>query len=154
MRATYTNGTDVVREFYAYDHEGRVTAVTNALGNVTTTDYDARGNAVAVDGAAYPTRRSYDSENRLVSLRTTRDGGANWDETTWTYDDLTGLLLTKTYADGSQMTYTYHDANAKRIWKFNEMDADHVTPWSKGGATDIRNCQMLCRTHNRAKGNR
>ena len=36
---------------------------------------------------------------------------------------------------------------------FNEMDADHVTPWSKGGATDIKNCQMLCRTHNRAKGN-
>ncbi len=47
-----------------------------------------------------------------------------------------------------------HDANGKRIWKFNEMDADHVTPWSKGGATDIKNCQMLCRTHNRAKGNR
>ena len=47
-----------------------------------------------------------------------------------------------------------HDANAKRIWKFAEMDADHVTPWSKGGATDIKNCQMLCRTHNRAKGNR
>ena len=47
-----------------------------------------------------------------------------------------------------------HDANAKRIWKFSEMDADHVTPWSKGGVTDIKNCQMLCRTHNRAKGNR
>ena len=47
-----------------------------------------------------------------------------------------------------------HDANAKRIWKFSEMDADHVTPWSKGGVTDIGNCQMLCRTHNRAKGNR
>ena len=47
-----------------------------------------------------------------------------------------------------------HDANATRIWKFNEMDADHVTPWSKGGATDISNCQMLCKTHNRAKGNR
>ena len=47
-----------------------------------------------------------------------------------------------------------HDANAKRIWKFNEMDADHVTPWSKGGVTDIGNCQMLCKTHNRAKGNR
>lgn len=46
------------------------------------------------------------------------------------------------------------DANAKRIWKFNEMDADHVTPWSKGGATDIKNSQMLCKTHNRAKGNR
>lgn len=47
-----------------------------------------------------------------------------------------------------------HDANAKRIWKFSEMDADHVTPWSKGGSTDIKNCQMLSRAHNRAKGNR
>ena len=47
-----------------------------------------------------------------------------------------------------------HDANKARIWKINEMDADHVTAWRKGGATDISNCQMLCKTHNRAKGNR
>ena len=47
-----------------------------------------------------------------------------------------------------------HDANQNKIWKKTEMDADHVTAWSKGGATDIRNCQMLCMTHNRAKGNR
>jgi hypothetical protein len=42
----------------------------------------------------------------------------------------------------------------KRIWKLSDMDADHVTAWSIGGATDIDNCQMLCKTHNRAKGNR
>jgi len=47
-----------------------------------------------------------------------------------------------------------HDNNAKRIWKLDEMDADHVTAWSKGGSTNIRNCQMLCKTHNRAKGNK
>lgn len=47
-----------------------------------------------------------------------------------------------------------HDANKSKIWKQNEMDADHVAAWSKGGATDIKNCQMLCKTHNRAKGNR
>ena len=47
-----------------------------------------------------------------------------------------------------------HDQNAHRIWKLEEMDADHVTAWSKGGSTDIENCQMLCKTHNRAKGNR
>ena len=47
-----------------------------------------------------------------------------------------------------------HDTNANKIWKLNEMDADHVTAWSKGGATDISNCQMLCKHHNRAKGNR
>ena len=46
------------------------------------------------------------------------------------------------------------DANRLRIWKLNEMDADHVSAWSKGGETDISNCQMLCKTHNRAKGNR
>ena len=47
-----------------------------------------------------------------------------------------------------------HDANSKRIWKLDEMDADHVTAWSKGGSTSIDNCQMLCKTHNRAKGNK
>lgn len=47
-----------------------------------------------------------------------------------------------------------HDANKDRVWKLAEMDADHVTAWSKGGATDTMNCQMLCKTHNRAKGNR
>ena len=39
-------------------------------------------------------------------------------------------------------------------WNLAEMDADHVAAWSKGGATDTKNCQMLCKTHNRAKGNR
>lgn len=47
-----------------------------------------------------------------------------------------------------------HDSNKSKVWKLNEMDADHVTAWSKGGATDIKNCQMLCKTHNRAKGNK
>ena len=47
-----------------------------------------------------------------------------------------------------------NDSNKKRLWKLNEMDADHVAAWSKGGATDIANCQMLCKTHNRAKGNK
>ncbi len=47
-----------------------------------------------------------------------------------------------------------HAANSSKIWKFNEMDADHVSAWSKGGATLAGNCQMLCITHNRAKGNR
>ena len=47
-----------------------------------------------------------------------------------------------------------HEANANKIWSYNDMDADHVTAWSKGGSTDISNCEMLCRSHNRAKGNR
>ena len=47
-----------------------------------------------------------------------------------------------------------HDANKTKIWKLADMDADHVAAWSKGGATDMKNCEMLCKTHNRAKGNR
>lgn len=44
--------------------------------------------------------------------------------------------------------------NKTKIYLMKEMDADHVTAWSKGGATDESNCEMLCITHNRAKGNR
>jgi hypothetical protein len=47
-----------------------------------------------------------------------------------------------------------NDNNKRRIYKLKEMDADHVTAWSNGGATDISNCTMLCSTHNKAKGNK
>ena len=47
-----------------------------------------------------------------------------------------------------------HGANKSRIYRFDEMDADHVAAWSKGGKSSAKNCQMLCITHNRAKGNR
>lgn len=46
-----------------------------------------------------------------------------------------------------------HDSNKTKIWALKDMDADHVTAWSKGGKTTIANCQMLCKSHNRAKGN-
>ena len=45
-------------------------------------------------------------------------------------------------------------SNKTRSYSLEEMDADHVGSWSKGGASDLANCQMLCVTHNRAKGNR
>ena len=47
-----------------------------------------------------------------------------------------------------------NNANKNKIWSLAEMDADHVSAWSKGGATAITNCEMLCKTHNRAKGNK
>lgn len=47
-----------------------------------------------------------------------------------------------------------HDSNKTRIYKQNEMEADHVTAWSKGGTSTLENCEMLCKTHNQAKGNR
>jgi len=47
-----------------------------------------------------------------------------------------------------------HDGVKTKVYKYDEMDADHVTAWSKGGATSPENCQMLCKHHNRSKGNK
>ena len=38
-----------------------------------------------------------------------------------------------------------------KVWDITEMEADHITPWSKGGHTVIENCQLLCRDCNRRK---
>lgn len=46
------------------------------------------------------------------------------------------------------------NVNKTRIYKRTEMEADHVAAWSKGGQSTLENCEMLCVTHNRAKGNR
>lgn len=40
-----------------------------------------------------------------------------------------------------------------RKFKLDEMNADHITPWSKGGKTTSENCQMLCAECNRRKSN-
>jgi hypothetical protein len=37
-------------------------------------------------------------------------------------------------------------------FEIGEMEADHITPWSKGGKTNAANCQMLCLKDNRLKG--
>lgn len=60
-------------------------------------------------------------------------------------------------ADGTSncpMCSQMENSNRNRIYKLAEMDADHVSAWSKGGKTDISNCQLLCKTHNRMKGNK
>jgi hypothetical protein len=38
-----------------------------------------------------------------------------------------------------------------RHFELKEMEADHITPWSKGGKTIPENCQMLCQECNRRK---
>lgn len=38
-----------------------------------------------------------------------------------------------------------------QTFEIGEMEADHITPWSKGGRTIAENCQLLCRDDNRRK---
>ena len=39
-------------------------------------------------------------------------------------------------------------------YAIDEMEADHIIPWSQGGKTTIENCQMLSKKANRDKSNR
>ena len=42
----------------------------------------------------------------------------------------------------------------KKHYEITEMEADHITPWSQGGHTDLSNGQMLCKECNRRKSDR
>ena len=44
-------------------------------------------------------------------------------------------------------------AICKQHFDIDEMEGDHITPWSKGGLTNSDNCQMLCISCNRQKSN-
>ena len=95
---------------YGYDVMGQTVAVTNALGNVTVYEYDLRGNKTYEGGAVYPVRYAYDAFGNKTSMTTYRDEASGvGDTTTWTYDEASGVLLSKTYADGKGLTYTYTD---------------------------------------------
>ena len=39
-------------------------------------------------------------------------------------------------------------------YAFEDMHADHIRPWSKGGKTVEENCQMLCKKHNEKKSDK
>ena len=42
----------------------------------------------------------------------------------------------------------------KEHFELEEMAADHIVPWSKGGKTTSENCQMLCRHDNGVKSDK
>lgn len=42
----------------------------------------------------------------------------------------------------------------EKSFPLEEMEADHITPWSQGGRTLAGNCQLLCRECNRRKGDK
>ena len=142
---TYTNGTDGVTETSDYDSCGRRIETTDALGATASVAYDAQGNVIETEGASYPVRYTYDTENRRTSMSTTRDG-TTWDVTTWTYDPATGQCLTKMCPEENPgTTYTYTPDNLPQMttvpsgqWKDCAYDAQRrlVGTTSNDGAQD------------------
>jgi len=96
--------------------------VTDALGNTSCYKYDARGRKIAEWGTAIqPACYGYDIMGNMTSLRTFRAESeeittdpserTDYDETTWSFDAVTGLELSKTYADNSSVVKTYDAYN-------------------------------------------
>ena len=107
------------RTTYAYDALGRQIAVTNALGQATYTAYNAENQVVSTWGATYPVGYAYDAFGRMTAMNTFRDEAMqNGDTTTWLYDEPTGLLTNKVYADGKGPLYSYTPDGklATRTW--------------------------------------
>jgi YD repeat-containing protein len=101
-------GTPTARTTYAYcPTTGRRIAVTDALSNTTHTAYDPEGRVIATWGATYPVAYAYDAYGRMVVMATFRVEGGAGDQTQWLYDEATGLLTNKVYADGKGPSYTY-----------------------------------------------
>ena len=47
-----------------------------------------------------------------------------------------------------------HCIKCCKYFPFEEVEADHVIPWSQGGKTIATNCQILCRECNRRKSDK
>lgn len=45
-------------------------------------------------------------------------------------------------------------AKCGKHFEYEEMEGDHITPWSQNGKTELSNLQMLCRDCNRRKSDR
>jgi RHS repeat-associated protein len=95
---------------YAYDAQGRLATVTDALGHVTTYDtYDPYGNpGRAVDANGVVTSMTYTPEGWLST--TTRDATGTPSTTTVTYDAV-GNVIQSQDGDGVVLKYTFDDAS-------------------------------------------
>ena len=72
-------------------------------------------------------------------------------------NDPSGLSI-RTFSDSQKRTaYTQQGgicACCGKKCEYKEMEGDHITPWSKGGKTELANLQMLCQACNRRKSNK
>ena len=109
------------RTVYAYDQFGNLDAVTDPLGHAIVYEYDLRGRKIYEGGATYPVRYTYDVFGNKTTMMTYRNeslGPDSGDVTTWLYDEASGAMTNKVYADGRGPTYSYTPDGklSRRIW--------------------------------------
>ena len=127
---------------YFYDSQGRRSSISNALGQISHTAYDPLNHTIATWGTSYPVAYQFDTAGHMVAMATTRSNAyacvnltelvssgsdlndcnvQGLDITQWKYDEVTGLLTNKVYADGNGTVYSYTDSGrlATRTWARN-----------------------------------
>ena len=114
------------RTIYKYDQFGNLASVINPFGHAIVYEYDLRGRKTYEGGATYPVRYIYDIFGNKKTMMTYRDengergtgNGERGDVTTWLYDEASGVMTNKVYADGKGPTYSYTPDGklAQRIW--------------------------------------
>lgn len=127
-------GYDPQTTTYYYDGSGRlnkVVAPDNATGE---TSYYLTGLVKRTwGGRAYPVEYTYDTQNRLKTLKTWQNfaGDAGAATTTWNYQANNGRLLTKVYNDTKATTYTYWPSGRlkTRKWARKVGTADLLTTY-------------------------
>ncbi len=130
-QVTYVEDSAGNRSSFAYDpSSGRKISMTDALGRTVRYAYNLRGELTHTWGAEFPVRYEFNDQGRMVRMHTfkTKDGWDSpiWpvqnsgmaDVTTWNYDPSTGLLQSKTDAQGNSTSYSYINGGrlATRTW--------------------------------------
>ena len=107
--------------FYDIAHD-QPSVVTDSMGNTSCYKYDLRGRKIAEWGTALqPACFFYDDMDNMTCLRTFRTDGEDiitdpserrdYDETIWAFNAVTGLEMSKTYADDTSVLKTYDAYN-------------------------------------------
>ena len=138
-RQAATIDADNNRTTYGYDNYGQLVRVTNPLGDAVTYAYDLRGHKTYEGGATYPVSYAYDLFGNKVSMTTYRaEGAQDGDVTQWFYDEASGSVTNKVYADGKGPSYAY-DANGrltKRAWARGVETTYSYDAWGRLTRTD------------------
>ena len=115
--------TDAAGNYKKFDYNadtGSIKSIENALGKQNYYAYNSLGKITKIwGGYFYPIETVYDNFGQKIQLKIYRAGtgwtGASWPEATtgdaeltqWTYDEASGKVTSKTYADGKSTNYTY-----------------------------------------------